>query len=218
MYSSEKHTKPEKYFKSSRCEMLEFLPNKVEKVLDIGCGSGNFGAIVKKEFKAEIWGIEVNSDAAELAKEHIDRVFVGDIYEVISQIPKSYFDCIVCNDILEHLVDPSKLLHVIKENLSKRGVVVCSIPNIRFIQPLYNLLLRKQWEYEEEGVLDKTHLRFFTEKSIKNMFHALNYEILKMKGINRADGIAARILNILSFGFMSDTLYMQFGCQVKPKT
>lgn len=197
--------------------MIQFLPAVAEKVLDVGCGEGNFGIAVKKQLNCEIWGIEINQRAAKVASAKYDRVLVGDIFEVLPELPLEYFDCIVFNDILEHLENPCEALRLIKVYLNHEGVVICSIPNIRHYRTFFKLVFKKQWRYENQGVMDKTHLRFFTEKTIREMFNMLDYNILKIKGLNRSRRWKIRLISRLSLGWLSDTVYLQYGCKVKPR-
>ena len=208
---------PEGYHTHYRYEMIDFIPESSKKILDVGCGSGIFSRELKHKFEAEVWGIEVDSEAAVLAKKIIDKVIVGDAFLSVTQVPDSYFDCIVFNDILEHLADPFTLLQNIKNKLNSNGVIVCSIPNVRHFVTLFDLLVKKQWKYTDQGILDRTHLRFFTKKSLIDMFNSLDYEILKIKGINGLNPWKFVMFNILSFGYLADTRYLQFACVVKPK-
>lgn len=210
--------KPEEYFVQTRPEMMKFIPKDSNTILDVGCGRGLFGNQLKHKFNAKVWGIEIDEKEGEQAKEKIDKVFIGDVVKLINEIPDKYFDCIVFNDVLEHLVDPYNLLLKIKTKLKVNGVIICSIPNVRYFFNLKNLMIKKQWKYEDAGILDKTHLRFFTEKSIKDMFKNLNYELIKLEGINPIKSWKFSLLNILSFGFLSDTKFMQFACAAKPKS
>lgn len=210
--------KPDEYFAQTRPEMIKYIPKNSKKILDVGCGRGLFGSQLKQNFNAEVWGIEIDERAGEQAKEKIDKVFIGDVMKLISEIPDKYFDCIVFNDILEHLIDPYSLLLKIKSKLTENGVIVCSIPNVRYFLNLMNLMIKKQWKYEDAGILDKTHLRFFTEKSIKEMFKDLDYELIRIEGINPIKSWKFSLLNILSFGYLSDTKFMQFACAAKPKS
>lgn len=207
---------PDDYCKRHRHEMEDFLPQSIKTILDIGCGSGAFGEALKEKIGTEVWGVEINNKAAEEATKRLDKVLIGDICDLYFQLPDGYFDCIVFNDVIEHLTNPYKVLVQIKSKLNSNGVVLCSIPNVRYYENLFNLLIRKQWKYEEQGILDKTHLRFFTERSIKNMFDMLGYEILKIKGINPTRNWKVRFLKWITFGWLSDILYIQFGCQVRP--
>jgi len=208
--------RPEGYFKGHRSEMIDFLPVTAERILDVGCGVGNFGVSIKSKMGVEIWGIEIDKEAARTAITRYDNVLVGDIIEVIPSLPVKYFNCIFFNDVLEHLVNPYEVLQNIKANLASGGVVICSIPNVRHYKTFFKLVFKKQWAYEDMGVLDRTHLRFFTEKSIKDMFHMLDYEIVNMKGIHRTRKKIPRLISLLTFGWLSDTLYLQYVCEVRP--
>ena len=208
--------KPAGYYTQTRPEMTNFVPKNASKILEVGCGEGLFGGQLKQKLHAEVWGVELDNNAAALAQKKLDKVLVGDISQLISRLPEAYFDCVVFNDVLEHLVDPFSVLLQIKPKLNADGVVVCSVPNVRYISVLKQLLVKKQWKYEGEGVLDKTHLRFFTQKSLIDTFNSLGYEILKIEGINAMPFWKFKLLNILSLGYLSDTQYLQLACVAKP--
>src|SRR4030067_687595 len=142
-----------------------------------GCFSGER----RKTRQAEVWGIEADSNAAEKAKSKTDKVLHGDVNVLIDDLPDDYFDCIVSNDVLEHLVDPYEVLTRLKGKLSGKGVIVASIPNVRHISVLKDLILKKQWRYADDGILDRTHLRFFTRRSILGMFEGLGFERIPVK-------------------------------------
>jgi 2-polyprenyl-3-methyl-5-hydroxy-6-metoxy-1,4-benzoquinol methylase len=216
-FISDMSKKNDKYYKYTRPEIIDLIPKTAKKILDVGCGAGFFGEQLKYKLNAEVWGIELNNEAATLAKEKINKVLIGDVFDLINKLPDFYFDCIVFNDILEHLTDPYSILLKTKNKLNKNGVIVCSIPNIRYFFTLKDLLLKKQWKYEDAGILDKTHLRFFTKNSITDMFNDLNFTIIKMHGINEIKTWKFNLINVLLFGYLSDTRYLQFACVVKPK-
>ena len=201
---------------NNRPEMMQFIPKNAQKILDVGCAQGLFGERLKKELKAEVWGIEIDQKSAKKAQVRIDKVLIGDISDLLDKIPNDYFDCVIFNDVLEHLVDPYSLLKKIKSKLNLNGVVVCSLPNIRFFYTLKALVLGKEWKYVDIGILDKTHLRFFTQKSIEDMFKILGYRILKLKGIHELHSWKFSLLNFLLFGALSDIKYSQFACVAKP--
>jgi 2-polyprenyl-3-methyl-5-hydroxy-6-metoxy-1,4-benzoquinol methylase len=126
-------------------------------------------------------GVEVKEEMAEQAKLHMDRVFIGNVEEIELPYPPSYFDCIIYADILEHLIDPWGLLSRQRALLREGGIVVSSIPNVGFHEIVGNLLLGN-WEYREMGILDSTHLRFFTQKEIKRLFRTAGYKIIQLLG------------------------------------
>ena len=205
------------YYSYERGEMLEFVPPHVRCVLDVGCGAGAFGSLLKKALGAEVWGVEINETAAQSAGEKLDKVLTGDINRMMAVIPEAYFDCVVFNDVLEHLVDPYTILLSMKKKLRRGGVIVCSLPNIRYYRQLRELVVHKQWKYQDAGILDRTHLRFFTERSIKDMFRNLDFELILFKGMNPARSRNLRLLNALLLGALSDTRYPKFACVARPK-
>jgi 2-polyprenyl-3-methyl-5-hydroxy-6-metoxy-1,4-benzoquinol methylase len=205
------------YYAQARKEMLPYMPQAIKRLLDIGCHKGAFGFLIKNLFGAEIWGIELLDDDGKKAEKQLDKVIIGDVNVVMHDLPDNYFDCITCNDVLEHLVDPYTVLSTLKAKLTSQGVIICSLPNVRYWDNLRNLLLRKQWKYMDHGILDRTHLRFFTELSIKDMFESLGFDIVKMEGINPSHSSNLKLFNFLTFGALSDAKYLQFACVVRPK-
>jgi 2-polyprenyl-3-methyl-5-hydroxy-6-metoxy-1,4-benzoquinol methylase len=209
-------TKPEGYYIQARPEVLPFIPKDAKRILDVGCGEGGFGFTLKQRLGAEVWGIEYVPAAAEAARQRLDRVLVGDVMQRLEQLPDRHFDCITFTDVLEHLVDPYQVLLAIKQKLSSRGVIVSSIPNVRFFRNLFNLVVKGDWRYEDAGILDKTHLRFFTKKSIKSMFESLGYRVIQIKGINATPSWKVTLFNLVTLGTFSDTRYLQFCCVAEP--
>ena len=209
--------KPASYFQGARSEMLEFVPRGAARVLEVGCGAGRFGAEVKRQLSAEVWGIELEPDIARQAATRLDEVRVGDAREEIQRLPSAHFDCVVMNDVLEHVVDPCSVIHDVRRTLTPNGVIVCSIPNVRYWRVLAGLLFDKDWRYATAGVLDATHLRFFTERSIRRMLHELDYEILELRGINETRKRKVRLLRRLSFGWLSDIVYLEHACIARPR-
>jgi 2-polyprenyl-3-methyl-5-hydroxy-6-metoxy-1,4-benzoquinol methylase len=200
------------YFRAPRAEMLPFVPTSVDRVLEVGCAEGAFGAALKHRFGAEVWGIEVNPLAAEHAVEAIDHVLVGDVDEQAMTLPDNHFDAIVCNDVLEHLVDPLATLTLLRGKLAPGGVVIASIPNIRYFPALREILLRRDFPAEDAGIFDRTHLRFFTRKSIARMFADAGYDMRRMKGINTRVKPVGLIATVISFGYFADGFHQQYAC------
>lgn len=208
----EYESKPQSYFGTPRREMLEFIPAGVSSVLEIGCGTGAFGALVKQQRGCRYTGVELMSQAAELARARLDEVIVANIEQTSLPFPQENFDCLVCNDVLEHLFDPWAVLRMLTGYLRPGGYIVISLPNVRFSEVVKNLVVRKRWEYEEEGVLDRTHLRFFTESSVCTLLESAGLEVLQLRGINAIKyAWRLRLLNIMLFGALSDMRYMQYG-------
>ncbi|MGO9138325.1 MAG: class I SAM-dependent methyltransferase [Syntrophales bacterium] len=126
-----RNVKPDNYFSATRDEMMKYFTDDARTILDIGCGEGVFSQEIKEKNNREVWGIEIISQCAEKAKKILDRVMVGDIEIDDFDLPNHYFDCIICNDVLEHLKDPWSVLRRLKNSLKKDGSLIASIPNIR---------------------------------------------------------------------------------------
>ena len=210
--------KNQEYFESSRQDILALVPNSTKTILDVGCGQGNFLKATKEKLEnLQTWGVELEKNSFEQAKTKVDKIFLGTIEENLQNLPDNYFDCITFNDVLEHLVDPYSVLEKIKPKLSKDGFLITSIPNIFNFKILQMLIQKRDWKYENEGIMDKTHLRFFTEKSQKRMFEEAGFEVLKIQGIGKTTSFKFRIFNILTLGFFGQTAYSQYIMVCKPK-
>lgn len=210
--------KPEGYYDVVRPEVLPFIPEGVSTVLEVGCAGGAFGAQLKDRGAREVWGIEIDESAARRAQGVLDRVLIGDIAALVDDLPDAHFDLAVFNDVLEHLVDPFTVLSKIRGKLSPRGVVVSSIPNIRYYPTFRDLLVHKQWEYQEWGILDSTHLRFFTVDSIRNMYVRLGYKVLRHEGISPLPDPPLKYLlaNLVLRGRFDDMRFLQFVTVARP--
>lgn len=210
------------YASVERHEMLRFVPESAETILDVGCSVGNFGEMLKAQRSAEVWGVEIDEDAAKIASQKLDKVF-NDSFDEKLNLPEKKFDCIVFNDVLEHMIDPYSALEYAKKLLTENGVVVASIPNVRFFSNVILLMVHKNWEYVDSGILDRTHLRFFTKKSIESTFTQQNYSIEQLTGINPLEETDThyvrkfKILNFLTLGHIEDMRWLQYAVVAKPK-
>ena len=159
-------------YAGQRPDIERLIPPEAELILDVGCSTGILGAAVKAKTGAQVFGIELSEEMANEAIERIDKVFVGDATEIIlrGELNGYYFDAIIFADVLEHLIDPWATLSAAVTHLNSRGIVIASIPNIRHINTIYNLLVKGYWPYRDRGIHDRTHLRFFTKKNIDELF------------------------------------------------
>ena len=164
------------YFGYSRPEVVALVPETARRVLDVGCGAGRLGEAIKQRQPAQVSGIEFDANAAAAARQRLDHVWAGDIEQLDLQIPPGSFDAIVCADVLEHLRDPARLLHQAREWLGPDGRLIASIPNVRH-HTVIRSLLQGNWTYESAGLLDRTHLRFFTRREIEKLFHGAGFSV-----------------------------------------
>lgn len=213
--------KNKSYYAEDRTEILDFIDQPVQTTLDVGCSSGNFSSILlKNKFCKEAHGIEPFEEAYNIAKEKINKVYHSTIEDAIPLLPNDHYDIIFFNDVLEHLINPEEVLLKIKSKLSPNGKIISSIPNVRFIHNLYSLIIYKDWRYQNSGILDKTHLRFFTKKSIIRMFEECGFDVIKCDGNQKGKvklSKKVKLINFLLNGALNNTEYQQFitVCKLK---
>lgn len=190
----------------SRPEVLNLVPNRVERVLEVGCGMGAMSIDLKEKYNCEVIGIETDSKVAEFAKHNLDTVYSADVEDVdLSRL--GTFDCIVCADILEHLRDPWKVVKELTVLLNDGGQLVISLPNIANIE-IIKELMQADFSYRDAGLLDRTHLRFFTRKTLHTLFpENLVIKLLSGTtiGYSEADRLLAANLGPIGKAFGLDT-------------
>ena len=199
----------DEYYQGIRDDIITIVPDNIRSILDVGCAFGITGERLKKRPGIkEIVGIEQDRGAYEEARKRLDKVFLGDVQDIDLPYKDGHFDCIIYGDVLEHLVDPWSVLKKHRRFLKDDGIVIASVPNIRHYR-IISRLLQNRWDYEERGILDYTHLRFFTLKSLKEMFFESGYEIEKL--IYKISGSRVmKILNKILLGAPKEFLAEQF--------
>lgn len=175
------------YFSHERKPLSVHIPKGKHRVLDVGCGAGYFGAFLKESDKAEkVYGIELFKDAADEAAKHLDGVLCADLDTLnLSTLSNEWgvhaFDVIVCADVLEHVKNPWGVLAGLTELLAPNGKIIVSLPNVRHWSVLLPLLLRGRWDYQDAGIMDRTHLRFFTKSTMSQLLGSANLNIVQMQ-------------------------------------
>ncbi|MBU3957247.1 class I SAM-dependent methyltransferase [Patescibacteria group bacterium] len=159
---------------------------KGAKVLDVGCATGLLGKKLRKEKDPEfLAGIESSPGIAREAKKFYDQVVVADIESKKTlSFKKEVFDVIVCGDILEHLKNPLSVLKNLTRYLSEEGFFLISVPNVAFASIRLSLLFGRFDYNPDGGLLDETHLRFFTYKSLVNLLRKAGLKIVFVRGYN----------------------------------
>lgn len=211
----------DQYYTTKRPDMMTLIREKPTRVLEVGCGAGGFSA----QLEAETWGIEPFADAAEEASRVLSKVLAGTYEQVESNLPDRYFDLVVCNDVIEHMPDHDRFLKAVKQKMAPGATLIGSLPNILHLTAVVKLMLLKDWPYSESGILDRTHLRFFTKKSIRRTLEENGYAIEALKGsgsiirngilfarpaVSLAGRVAACATIALSIGYYWETQYPQF--------
>ena len=149
-------------------DLLDRIPLSAQVVLDVGCGTAALaGAYRKRNPRARLLGIDMDPDVAAIAAERLDEVASVDVEQdpVPFDVPEG-IDCLVYGDILEHLREPWKVLRRHVEALSPEGTVLICVPNVEH-WGFAERLLRGTWDYEPSGLLDETHLRWFSLESMR---------------------------------------------------
>jgi 2-polyprenyl-3-methyl-5-hydroxy-6-metoxy-1,4-benzoquinol methylase len=206
------------YFSNVRMDIISLLPvDPSQKILEIGAGSGNTLVYIKeKQMAAEVMGIELmHLPGSSQQHPAIDNFQIADIEKDPIAAPKEHFDVIICADVLEHLADPWTMVDKMAGHLKCNGHMVVSIPNIREIKTIFKIMFKADFTYEPSGgILDKTHLRFFCKKNIRQLLTTESlqpvYSTPNFLLRSVPDGRKRRIFNRLSFGLFENLLTVQY--------
>lgn len=206
------------YFSHVRMDIISLLPaNPRQKILEIGAGSGDTLVYIKQQnMCAEVMGVELmNIPGSNQQHAAIDRFQIADIEKDTIAAPKEYFDVVICADVLEHLTDPWTVVDKIAAHLKLNGLMVVSIPNIREIKTLFKIMFGGNFRYEPMGgILDKTHLRFFCKKNIRQLLTTASlqpvYSTPNFLLSAVPEGRKRKIINLLSFGLFENFLTVQY--------
>jgi SAM-dependent methyltransferase len=167
------------YFEFDRPEVRALVPESARRVLDVGCGAGALGAALREGREGtEVFGLELFADAAARARERLDGVVEANLDE-LDDLPyeRGSFDAMVFGDVLEHLHDPHRLLRTLRPWLADDGALVLSVPNVGHWSVVLPLLTKDRWHYEDAGLLDRTHVHFFTLTEAELMLRDCGYKL-----------------------------------------
>lgn len=166
------------YFDIPCHDLAELIDGNGLRVLEVGCAAGATGKVLLETGKAKwVTGIEYVPEYGETARSVLNEVYIGNVEEMTFYWDAKYFDCFVFGDVLEHLTNPWDLLKRLRPFLSDDGIVVASIPNVKHWPVISNLLFHDDWKYSESGILDITHLRFFTRRTAVRLFAETGYSV-----------------------------------------
>jgi 2-polyprenyl-3-methyl-5-hydroxy-6-metoxy-1,4-benzoquinol methylase len=194
--------------KNKRDCFLALIPPDAKRILDLGCSDGAMG-LKLKEKGMEVVGVEKDEQLCNFARNRLDKVFCSDIADLKLPYPQGYFDCLIYGDVLDCLTDPSSVLEKNKFYLRDNGYVIASMANIRYYKVIIRLVLGGTWDYVDEGILWKHHLRFFTLINIKELFSNTGFEISRIvRNISAARGF--KIVDFVAFHALKDLLTYQY--------
>jgi len=201
MYTWQSHlgtsTFDPRYHTNPRVEIMSFLAEPPGTLLDIGCGGGATGVLVKQKFPGtRVVGIEINPSAAAHARQHLDHVICAGIDDVdlARELPGEAISTVLLLDVLEHLYDPWRALQRIRGWLAPGTRVIASVPNIRNLATLSELA-GGHFEYQPNGVLDITHVRFFTRSSLRDLFEQTGFTVQRLDPLTQPAMVDPVIVN-----------------------
>jgi len=168
------------YYEVLRRDAIAAVPSTAKRVLSVGCAAGKTEEVLIKK-GIEVVGVELNPEAAKLARERGLTVLEGDASEIDVAIASDLYDYIIYADILEHLPDPAAVLKRHMKSVKPGGIVYVSIPNFRHYSVFWELFVRGHIRYRDAGILDSTHLRITTRKMILQWFDQVDLELLKYR-------------------------------------
>ncbi|MEM7283577.1 MAG: class I SAM-dependent methyltransferase, partial [Pseudomonadota bacterium] len=180
-----------------RPELVAVVSEHANRVLDLGCGEGAVANAIKRDRQAkEVWGIEVVEAVAAKARNNpaFDELMCGDLEQLVDGLPDNHFDHIVAGDVLEHLVDPWRVLEKLRHKLNPDGTFICSIPNIRNFSFIAKLLFKGRFEYKDSGVMDRTHLRFFARKDAELLFQGAGFTDVQIEPVRPKKNLSKKIM------------------------
>jgi len=169
------------YFSDAKPAFLELIDPRGLRVLDLGCGGGHNGALLKRAGAREVVGVELHAGAAAQARKHLDAVVQADLAHLdLSQLGDEPFDAILASDVLEHLAEPEEVLARALTRLRPGGAVVVSLPNVAHVVVFANLLM-KRWPRNDSGIFDRTHLRFFAKRDMVRLLQGAGLRVVRVE-------------------------------------
>jgi len=210
MSTTDYSEKDPSYFGRARKDIAPLLPSPTGRVLEFGCATGKTLEWLKRDHGAsETVGVEIEPRIAELARARVDQVLNLDAEQQSLPDALGRFNLILCLDVLEHLRDPWQFLaRTVERSLAPGGTVIASVPNVRHAKVIFPLVFGGHWTYTDEGLLDRTHLRFFTRESAISL---MSVGDLQVSGVVTAPppGTRTSLLNTLTLGVFSNFLNPQ---------
>lgn len=169
------------YYTADRRDVVDFLRRHgpFSRALDIGCAAGRLGGQLQAAgIVASCDGIEPHSAAARMAASQLQRVWNRDFVDALSEVPWEDYDLFILADVLEHLVDPWRTLRDLHDRVRSGSRLMVSVPNIRHYHVVLPLLFQGRFDYVDAGIMDRTHLHFFTSGSLRKAAETSGWRVL----------------------------------------
>jgi 2-polyprenyl-3-methyl-5-hydroxy-6-metoxy-1,4-benzoquinol methylase len=207
-----------RYYENCQDHLLAMVPRLTGKtVLELGCGTGATLAAAKEQGAASCAGVERLPEVADLARQNrlIDEVFIADLDQGLAFLGSRKFDVIVLSHVLEHLVDPWGVLRQLRAHLLDGACIVGEVPNIRHLGILLRLAFRDDFRYRSEGILDRTHLRFFTQTTLAALLKDTGFCCQPLQP--RVLGARSRLGHALTAGLVPGLFAMSYAFVATPR-
>ena len=194
------------YYANDRQDIVDELPRPIGSVLDAGCGSGNVGPGLRDAGATRLTGIEVVPEMAALAADVYDEVLAMPVEQALPRL-SGPFDTILCLDVLEHLVDPERVLTGLYGLAAPGARLQVSVPNARHVSLIGDLVFKGTFGYTEWGHRDRTHLRWFTRRDMVETMERAGWTVQRVShpALNRS-----RQLHTLTRGKSTEFLVGQW--------
>jgi SAM-dependent methyltransferase len=202
------------YYGNIRNDLIAYMSNNITKVIELGCGKGNTIKKIKELYpKSYVIGIEKDKKSAMIAKNYADLIFEGDIEIMDLNIKENSIDLILCGDVIEHLKDPWIVLKKFTNVLNAKGLLIATIPNVGHLSSIIKILFNK-YSFQDSGIFDRTHLRFYTEKTIRILFEESGYCIENIIPVY-SSSIKTKLLIFFSLGLLRRFLIASYRIVAK---
>lgn len=166
------------YFNLTNADLVALIPEHPGCILDVGCAAGRLGEdIIKAKHPDSYVGIELVPAIAQQARQRLTEVIEGNAEQILPTIDAETFDWVIMADILEHTIDPWRFMLEIRRILRPGGKLLVSIPNVRNLGVIFDLVCRGRWTYQPFGIMDRGHLRFFTRRTIHELLMQNHFEV-----------------------------------------
>jgi len=209
------------YYSNIRLDLINLIDKKSQnlKVLEIGAAYGETLFYLKQNgIASEVVGVDIFEDAKNKQNyKPLDQFIFGDIEKIDLPEYFQHFDLILLADVLEHLFEPKSVLETLKKYLKEDGKIIISMPNIRYYSALYKIVFKGDFKYEESGIFDYTHVRFYCRKNIQELLETAGYKVLKQESsiINYQGKSMAKLINLITFGIFEEFFSTQYFFVVK---
>lgn len=230
--------KQQGYFNLARLDLLAMLPaGGGLRLLELGAGDGATLRAAKAQGLASyVVGIDIvdivdvgdGGDGGDLGGAApadagglppIDRFLVGNVETMALDLPADHFDAVLCADVLEHLIDPWQAVRRLTHHLRPGGLFLSSIPNLRNHRALAQIVFAGDFRYADAGLLDRSHLRFFCRKNVRELFEQAGLVVEAMETNMGAYGLRHKAINLLTAGLLGDFFVHQYRTRArKPAT